>query len=207
MEKVRENDELDIEYPDKVYFNLSKNTAPIAVTLPKNPKIYLPKNYNSEQSGEISLVVKAPGKFQTFPFTPKAILNHLKYLQPDIVKTLSPIVEADHEGKITTEVLIKFIDHLMKSDDPSGQITKYTHSEITKLRQEASFVQVTDNSIEEEIIGAIFHGKFIPFDKLAEIKHEIDKDLDLFKIIGPQEGSYLYRAVDNMEYQNILRDK
>lgn len=207
VEQINNDLESGVEYPDRVYINLEKNTAPIAVTLPNNPSIQIPQDPSVEPSGEISLVVEAPGMYRRNILTPKKLLNRIRYIQHSLYTALNVVLEADTEEKFSINEYKKLIERMLEDSDHSGKALEYFRNDLKELEKRQNELELVNPSVDSKILGALYEGEFVPFEKLSELKAKIDEPLALFSKVGPQEGKFLYRAVDKKEYENILRDK
>lgn len=204
LEKISENNERNIEYPTYIYMDISGLLSPLAITL-TDRFTQIPQNPTKSLQGDLALKLKNNGRYHCRKKL--EIPDILQKIQFQLNRTdfllLQELSKCAQEKGFSRNEYIETIGYIIKHLHPDNNTWENLKLRMEQILEEEETLAFSSAENRPEIIGAVYHGIFVPFEELHTLKEDIDSKFSLFENVGPKIGEYLYRAVDEREWGNI----
>jgi len=199
-----DNRESGYEYPEFIYYNFPATFATIAITFPHSKVNIFEVPQAEPNIKELSIKVK---NNEACRQKKKAdVYKSSISVLPSFLREIINGFDNDKLEKISVEIFIQFIEKMLGDE---ARNVKDVIDIIKRQIEEELKLDITSPQGQIEIEGVYFEGKYYPFDKIQEeLRPIVEERMKPFEQISPiKSGQYLYRAVDEKEWRDIVKDK
>lgn len=215
--ELPEKVEKERQIPEEVYINYPLRYLPLVLTFKhkhgifsdypvENKSVQLLASTEEQAPGQnvFSIVMKNNGRYGEYPkLNNKAFLEEMKYFIPEVFYEHFMRFDEHFFTQATRETWIEFLERIVQKDTQRLAELRF---HISHVQEKEGKLYVRDKNASMEIEGIIYKGKYVKFEDIKLLEEEIYEDIKIFEFISAvQPGDYLFRAVGQAEWQNILQ--
>jgi hypothetical protein len=200
---IIESKEKKKKCPEFVYLNLPSRYVSVVLTAPdKFVDLHTVAEIEPKQE-VLSVKMKNNDVWGVYPILSNVeMISEIEFFVSDDVYEMLKGLPVE---KVNSLSRADFLELLYSLVDESGH--SLLEENFNRLFSREGDVYVNDYDSKMEIQGIYYKGKYIPFDEIEKFKAGIEQDFQMFEhLSGVERGDFLYRAVDDVEWQSILKN-